>query len=366
MKRIFTVVMACLMFTGLFFAQAQKSTNEQVQGNPVNKENQNYVVVPFSFSVFPIIVDGIKTICYAQINIGAGYCDRLQGLSLGFVNITGEDAKGVDCSLVGITGNDFNGLQCSLVTYTGNDFKGAQLALVNYVNGNFSMLQFGHVNIVMGNFNGLQDGLINVNGCNFKGVELGLANFTVNSNSGVQAGLVNYSGYFEGLQLGLVNYSDYADGVPIGLVSIVARNGQTHVQFYADEMGFGNIALINGSRTVYNIYTAGIDYSETYWTYGMGLGIHLPLDPFYVNIEILGSSVSHIDTWDGDDILSKVRVYAGFSLFEHLSLIVGVSLNYYYSCCQSSSAYVPPMYNITRTYNNGGKLWPGIFAGIMF
>ncbi len=384
MKLIQSLIVAvCLLSAGLMYAGEE------------NNSQTNYVVVPFSVTIFPIWGTGMKTIDDAQINIGAGYCDMLEGLSMGFVNIVGEDAVGLDCSLVGITGHNFNGVQCSLVTYTGNDFSGGQFSLVNIVSGNFSKAQSGLVNIVggnfegfqaglmdivagdfkgfqaglanvnLGNFNGFQAGLVNIMGDGFSGFQTGLANLDISSFNGPEIGLLNINMETSGFQFGLINFSKGLDGEAIGLISIVLSNGQTHGQIYVDENGFGNIALINGSRTIYNIYTVGIDQTGTYWTYGLGLGLHIPLDPFYINMEIIGSSVSHISAWDGNNTLGRFRVYAGFSIFEHLSMIAGLSLNYYRSW-NGNPAYVSPFYNLTKTLANGDTLWPGIFAGVMF
>lgn len=349
---------AGLLSAGLLFAGTNSAAAEQ-------QNRSNYIVVPFSLTIFPVLGTGTRTIDNVQINIGAGYCDILNGFSLGFVNLTGEDATGLDLSLLGFTGNNFTGMQFSLAAYTGNDFRGGQFSLANYVGGNFLKAQAGLLNIVAGNFDGFQAGLVDINLGSFKGFQAGLLNFDGGNFSGFQAGLVNIAGNTSGFQIGLVNYADDIDGIPIGLVSIVAGNGQTHAQLYADETGFGNIALINGSKLVYNIYTAGIDYKETYWTYGLGLGVHIPADPFYINMEIIDSAVSRIAAWDGRDILAKIRIYAGIDIFDHLSVIAGVSLNYYY-CWGRNPVNVTPIYNASKTFANGGTLWPGIFAGVMF
>jgi hypothetical protein len=399
MKRMILVILTCLALAGLLFPGTNTESGEQSPDRLAGSEKSNmqaaenekagmsssasvgpsqvspdgstnsmpqkYVIIPFCLSIFPLTAAGIKTIDYVQINIGAGYCDILNGLSLGFVNIAGENARGADFSLVGITGGNFMGLQCSLVTYAGGDFRGVQFGLVNYVNGDFSVFQSGLINITGENFNGFQTGHVNVTCGSFSGFQAGLINFTAVSNKGFQAGLVNIDGNASGLQLGLVNLINEEEGTPIGLVSIVAENGQTHLLLSADETGFGNIALINGSKTVYNIYTAGMDQTLTLWTYGLGLGVHMPLEPFYINMEIIASSVSHIEKWDGEDTLDKIRIYAGFTLFDHLSVIAGISLNYYRSW-KGNSAFVQPFYCACRVFDNGGYLWPGFFAGIMF
>lgn len=350
---------------------ATSNIAEPQKENPAavpEKTTNNYVTIPFSFSVIPFWGYGFKTIVNVQMNIGAGYSDRLNGAAVGFVNIVGENAKGVDCSLVSITGGDFHGAQFSLVTVTGNDFQGVQGGLVNFVGGNFSYAQAGLVNLVGGNFDGFQAGLVNAGGGRFKGGQAGLVNLNRMDFKGPQVGLVNVADQIQGIQIGLVNIAGEMDGVSIGLVSVVAKNGQTHGQFWIDETGFVNAAFIHGSKTVYNIYTVGMDVNADLWTYGLGLGVHIPLDPFYVNIEGLSSSVSHIERWDGMNTVHRLRVYIGFSLFEHLSFIAGASLNYYrnWNDNDGNTVNINPFYNVSKSFSNNDKLWPGLFAGVTF
>lgn len=360
--------------TALRGDQDQRSSEAQGAGT-----NLSYVTIPFSFSFIPII-STVKTIVNFQMNIGAGYCDILNGASVGFVNITGENARSLDLSLVSFTGRDFDGYQGTLVSWTGNDFRGAQISLVsligkdfygfqgglvNFVSGNFMTVQAGLVNYIGGNLNGYQAGLVNLTAHNLKGCETGLVNLTWNAFEGPQIGLVNFADKVKGLQIGLVNYAGELDGVSIGLVSIVARNGQTHGQTWIDETGFVNAALIHGSRTIYNIYHVGADVGVNLWTYGLGLGVHLPFDPLYVNIEVMGSSISHIGSWDGNNTLSRIRAYVGYRFMEHLSVIGGISLNYYHAWFGNTPS-IDPFYKFSKTFDDGSKLWPGLFIGVLF
>ena len=346
---------------------------------PASNTNQ-YMVIPFNLSIVPLFGFGCKTVNYIQINIGVGYCDILRGISAGFVNIASETANGVDCSLVSFTGSDFNGSQFSLVTVTGGGFNGVQgglvnivgrdfntlqAGLVNIVGGNFRTVELGLVNIIGGDFEGFRAGLVNISGGSFKGCETGLVNLTAVSFDGSQVGLVNFSPKIKGAQVGLVNIAGEVDGVAIGLVSIVAKNGQTHGQVSIDETGFVNASLIHGTKTIYNIYNVGMDVTATYWTYGLGLGVHFALDPFYINIEAMSSSVSAIERWNGLNTLTRLRVYAGFSLFEHLSFVAGVSLNYYRNWTENT-VDIAPFYPVYKTFDNRDKLWPGFFVGIQF
>jgi uncharacterized protein YjbI with pentapeptide repeats len=355
------------VFSGGMLAMVGAEKTE-IRGSHENQTNQGqpeYIKIPFVFSILPIISTSNKTIVNFQLNIGAGYCDRLEGTSIGLVNITGEDAEDLDLSLVGFTGHDFKGFQASLATFTGNDFKGVQFGLANYVNGNFSVFQAGLVNITGGNFSGFQAGHVNVTCGSFSGFQAGLVNVDPCPFNGCEIGLINLNGETKGLQLGLVNFTTGQDGESVGLMSIVLSNGQTHGELWVDETGFANAAFIHGSKIIYNIYRVGMDTSANLWTYGLGLGVHIPADPFFVNMEIMASSYEYTGSLDGNNLLSQFRVYSGWSILDHLSLIAGISLNFY-NRFSSRSPDISPLYNLSHSFNGNFSAWPGIFAGLEF
>lgn len=204
------------------------------------EKEEEYVVVPINVSLLPAISTSSKrfrTINYFKLNVVAGYSDMLKGASLGIVDIVGEDVTGFEGNVV---------------------------------------------NVVRGNVRGVQPGVVNVIVGNSKGAQLGVTNFIGSDQGGVQVGVVNYATKVKGLQLGVVNVAEEADGVQIGLVSIVLKGGQTHGQTWIDEQAIANFAFIHGSKTVYNIYTAGIDVTGELWTVGLGLGVHIPLGPVFL------------------------------------------------------------------------------------
>ncbi len=246
----------------------------------------SYAVVPVNLSLVPMIsfgqAAGNKTINIVQLNVVAGYADVLRGAALGVVSIIGEDAGGV------------------------------QAGVANWVSGDLTGVQAGVVNTVLGTANGAQAGVLNY----------------AKSTPFAQAGVVNISKSARGVQLGVVNVAEENDGIPIGLVSIVLKNGQTHAQSWYDEMGLTNLALIHGTKTVYNIYTVGVDSQGKDLTAGLGMGVHIPLDKVFLNVEGIYSVVSPRDAIAVEyESLFRARVYLGYN-FSFFSLIGGVSFNY--------------------------------------
>jgi len=64
------------------------------------------------------------------------------------------------------------------------------------------------------------------------------------------------------------------------------------------------------SQTVYNIYTAAIDSRFEDVAAGLGLGVHIPLQQLFLNLEAIGSGVSTLGILvDQDELLIRARIY---------------------------------------------------------
>ena len=290
----------------------------------------SYVVVPVNLSLVPVISfgqpDGYKTVNNVQLNVVAGYADVLRGAALGVVSIIGEDAVGV------------------------------QAGVANWVSRDLTGVQAGVVNTVFGTADGAQAGVLNY----------------AKSTSFAQAGVVNISKSARGVQLGVVNIAEENEGIPIGLVSVVLKNGQTHAQSWYDEMGLMNLALIHGTKTVYNIYTVGVDSQFENLTAGLGMGVHIPLDKVFLNVEGIYSLVAPRDAigveWENllkCESLFRARVYLGYD-FSFFSLIGGVSFNYL-SNTNATSITLEPFHGYEFGFSSKERrFWPGVFVGVQF
>jgi hypothetical protein len=284
----------------------------------------SYVVVPVNISLVPMIsfgqAAGSKTINIVQLNVVAGYADVLRGAALGVVSIIGEDAEGV------------------------------QAGVANWVSGDLTGVQAGVVNTVLGTADGAQAGVLNY----------------AKSTPFAQAGVVNISKSARGVQLGVINIAEENEGIPIGVVNVVLKNGQTHAQSWYDEMGLMNLALIHGTKTVYNIYTVGMDSKFKDVTAGLGMGVHIPLDKAFLNVEGIYSVVSPRDAIAVEyESLFRARVYLGYN-FSFFSLIGGVSFNYL-SNTNATSITLAPVHGYEFGFSSKEhRFWPGVFVGVQF
>jgi hypothetical protein len=298
-----------------------------------------YYVVPVNVSLIPAVSikgpGGYKTINYVQLNVVAGYADRLKGTALGVVSIIGEDVSG---------------LQAGVANWVSRDLVGAQAGVVGWVSRDLTGLQAGVVDMVLGEAKGLQAGVVNY---------AAVARFA-------QAGVVNVAGTASGLQLGIVNVAHENEGVPIGLVSLVLRGGQTHAQTWYDEMGLINLALIHGTKTVYNIYTAAVDSKFEDTAAGLGLGVHIPLQPLFLNLEGIGSAVTTLgNLFDQSELLVRARIYLGYD-FKFLSLIGGVSFTYLTNL-NDTDISLEPFHDYEFGFSSSKhRFWPGLFLGVQY
>ncbi len=284
----------------------------------------SYVVVPVNLSLFPTLSlgrpAGQDTVNILQLNIVAGYSDLLKGAALGVVSIIGEDAVGLQAGVANWVGRDLTGIQA------------------------------GVVNAVFGTAGGVQAGVVNY----------------AKSTSLVQAGVVNASKHARGVQLGVINIAEENEGLPIGLVTFVRKNGQTHAQAWYDELGLMNIALIHGTRTFYNIYTAGVDSQLKDLTVGLGLGVHIPVGKVFFNAEGILGAVSPMDAIAIEyENLFRARAYLGYN-FSAFALVGGVSFNYM-SNRNATSIDLAPVHGYEFGFSSDERrFWPGVFVGIQF
>ena len=234
----------------------------------------------------------------------------------GGANIAGSDlAGGQFTGGANIVGRNASGAQCA---------GGA-----NIVAGEMIGLQLaGGMNLVAGNGRGAQIGSVNIADA-LAGTQVGTTNIAGHM-AGSQLGVVNIANRMNGFQLGVVNIADKLDGEALGLVSIIG-DGQFHINVWYDETAPVNVGIKAGSKRIYNIYALGLKPggAATNWLTGLGLGGHVPLDPFFVDIDAVGFDVRQGVWWDysGLNLLNRARLTGGWQIAPKIALTLGVSLN---------------------------------------
>jgi len=325
-----------------------------------------------------------------SLNIIGGFIGRVQGAELGGVfNIDEKDVLGYQASGVfSVVGGGFVGAQqAGVFNVVGNGFAGAQLAgVINVVGGGFvGAQQAGVFNVVGNRFVGAQlagvgnvagsgcvgtqvAGVANVCGEHLYGLQLAGVVNVADDFGGAQVGLVNITGRGRGLQFGLVNIADDMD-VPIGLVSIV-KHGMFHANVWATEFAPVNVGIKTGSKTIYNVFMVGWqpDVESTRLFAGLGLGGHIPLNRFFVDLDLLSHGVWTGPDWSpegGSDLLSSLRLTGGWHVTDRLAVTAGPTLSVWVSEREDGSQvpfYDAPLYE--RDGYEHVRIWPGFSFGL--
>lgn len=386
------------------------------------------VHVPFSFSLLPgLSTSGMRTgnvVNTVSIGLLATHAKRVHGgaFALG-ANWVDDGMSGVQVAVganvskgpvsggqfaVGgnVSGGELTGAQFSVgsnivrgrmeggqFTVGGNlvagAVEGAQVGVgVNVATGGLLGAQLGvGANIAAGPARGLQASAgVNIAG-DMSGVQLSSGISYARHLSGAQLSIINVGGAVEGAQVGLVNVAGSVDGAQVGLLNFAGKtegeavgllsfvgNGQHHVQVWGSDVALMNVGLKLGGRHLYTLLTAGFTPprggERRHYTLGAGFGGHIPAGRFFVDIDVLGSSLHSGSLFyaQGEHVLGQLRLMAGFHLARRFALFGGVSANTLVTWDGSDrweDLGIGPQW---REFADGGRTtvrtWPGVLAGI--
>lgn len=259
--------------------------------------------------------------------------NSVHGLQIaGILNSSQGPVRGVQLAGIANMNTDtIGGLQIGgIANHSQNFTKGAQIAGISNYSGGFLGTQVGGIgNYARGNADGLQiAGVVNVAKGNAKGLQVaGIAN-VAGSVHGVQISPVNVStGAVRGFQIGVVNVAKESD-VAIGIINIV-ENGYRSLETWTSDTAPISLGFKMGARRTYTLFSLSQSFSGKPQI-GLGLGVHTPLQGYFVDFDIHASN--RISVWedtkeDENDILAKARLTLGWQIRPGLSLIGGVTFN---------------------------------------
>ena len=135
-----------------------------------------------------------------------------------------------------------------------------------------------------------------------------------------------------GIKIGLINISNKLYGIPVGLLNF-EKEGQQHLDLWRTNDDSTHLAFRVGSRFLYTILTGSYRPGEMedspIWSYGAGMGGHIPLSSFFVNLDVLLQSMQEgFDSWyllDSPDLLPELRIYTGIQSRSGFGLYIGLS-----------------------------------------
>jgi len=309
----------------------------------------------------------------ASVNLIGGWNYGVRGWEVGYLfNVNEGFVDGLQFTL-GVNANmgTLNGLQWAggLNITEGRIDGGQAAAIANYAGSR-----------VLG---GQVAGLVNVAAGEVDGVQIsGFYNHAGDGVVGGQFGAVNVSqGAVDGVQAGLINVAESSD-FSFGLINVI-YGGRTRLEVSTDETGFINARLLNGGQHFHYLYSVGYrplggDGAE--WSLGWGLGGHLPIGdgPFFIDLDLIFTALTGyrdaVEPGQGRSarFLGTGRVVLGWDLFDHLTLIGGLSYNTFVS--PAGDADDGSSYGLfgARRVDDGApgsrnvRTWPGVTLGIRF
>ncbi|MFP2906190.1 LA_2272 family surface repeat-containing protein [Pyxidicoccus sp. 3LFB2] len=397
-----------------------------VQAQAAAPEAQE-VHIPFSLSLVPgLSTSGFHTgnvVNTVSIGLVATHAKRVDGLAMSIggnwvtaglrgaqlavgANVSQGPVTGTQLSVGGnVAGGDFFGIQSSVgVNVVRGMMEGAQLTVgANTVAGavNGAQMSVG-ANVATGSVRGAQLGVgLNVAGGpvvglqaavganvasemsglqmssgvsyarHISGGQLSLINVGGQVN-GAQVGLVNVAGRVKGAQVGLLNVAGHTEGESVGLLSFVG-NGQAHVQVWGSDVSLTNVGLKLGGRHLYTLLTAGftpaLDGESRRYVLGAGFGGHIPLGRFYVDVDVVGSTVHSRRIFEeSEHVLGQLRLMAGWQVARRFAVFGGVTANTLVSWDEDERWEDLGIGPEWRETSDGGRTvvrtWPGLVAGV--
>jgi hypothetical protein len=301
--------------------------------------------VPFNFSLWhpvSIVGDGEPAEVAFSLNFFYGRIAELRGVELGMgVNQETGSMTGAQLGMVNVVGGDVRGVSYGLGSWASGDTVGYQAGLLSHTGGRFSGYQEGWVAAhAGGDLDGLQlGGLFAHTAGKVRGVQLSPVTIA-SSLQGVQVGVVNVVGRAAPAQVGVVNVAGSA-GVPVGVVNVAdhadapigvinwVKDGYRSVGLWASDVAPTNIGVKLGGTYTYALLTAGLGRSSSFdrWLCGAGLGLHLPVGGWFVDVDASLSSLYAQNSIQQHLVHTTLRAMAIVPLWRGLALQAGPTWN---------------------------------------
>lgn len=393
-----------------------------------SEADANEVHIPFSLTLVPgLSTSGFHTgnvVNNVSIGLVATHAKRVDGLAMSLAgNWVGEGglsgaqlAVGANVARGPVTGAQFSvganvagadllGLQSTVgVNVVRGDVEGAQLAVGgNIASGAVNGAQMGvgvniarkgllgaqlgvGANIAAGRVHGLQASAgLNVAG-QMTGLQMSSGVSYARSLSGAQLSIINVGGEVDGAQVGIVNIASTVTGTQVGILNVAREldgeavgilsfvgGGQAHVQAWASDVALTNVGVKLGGRHIYSLLTVGyspsLNEDRRRYVMGAGLGGHIPAGRFFVDVDLVGSTIHTKRLFeDTDHVLGQLRLMAGWQVARHFAVFGGVTANTLVTWDDSDRwrelGIGPQWRHVADEGRTTVRMWPGLLAGV--
>jgi hypothetical protein len=163
---------------------------------------------------------------------------------------------------------------------------------------------------------------------------------------GAQVGVINAGLDVHGGQIGVINVARSVDYYNLGLVNIITT-GQTHLNFWADDLGFVNAGIKHGTRRFYNHYFFGSNGGFKQMLAGLGYGVYLyDSGMLELSLELIARALFKENEVFAEPpaLLGSGRFALGWKIISPLTLVGTVSYNYFNNFDNTSITIPTPRY----------------------
>jgi hypothetical protein len=261
-----------------------------------------------------LVPNSQRYVVNGELGLVYSYVGELEGVAVNLMVLsTKHDMHGISyATFYNHTGGVANGITGSGLVTTGGGVDGAAISgLVTVESGDVRWFTFGGLTNTYRDLRGCAaSGVANVGrdlrGCGvsgivnwardgtgvqvssfvnrarkLEGVQLtGITNIA-DEISGLQIGLVNVARDVRGMQIGVVNIAKHVEGASLGLVS-VAGNGRVQPVLWTSTFMPLNAAVKFTVGSFYTQLGGGYAPGNNTYTYELGLGVHLPAGPLFI------------------------------------------------------------------------------------
>jgi hypothetical protein len=220
-------------------------------------------------------------------------------------------------------GEDQGFRAAGIVTHHSGPFEGGMASgVASIATGSLSGVQAsGVASITPADVRGVQlAGVANL-ARDFEGFQASAANVSGDLR-GAQIGVVNIGGRVKGLQLGLVNVADDVDGASIGIVTF-SKSGRLQPVAWVSTTSPANVGVRFYTGPLYAMPTLGFDLQPdpaepgpdvATFAPGFSLGVRLPIQRAFVDVEGNYSNPSPEFRYDEHTVDLRYRAWVGFEV----------------------------------------------------
>ncbi|QSQ21162.1 peptidase [Pyxidicoccus parkwayensis] len=149
------------------------------------------------------------------------------------------------------------------------------------------------------------------------------------------------------------------------------RKGKVHVELWASDIQYANLAVKFGGGPFYVTLLSGFEPGrDSRFSFGLGVGGHLTLGHrFWLDGDVTGGGVQPVQKpleGDGGNVLAQVRLMLGFQVLPRLALFAGPTYNAWFVWGQPDFDSITRMSVSQSEPKPDQRLqhWPGLQVGL--